>query len=125
MGWFLVNGLEVDAFFRAAKGADHAFYILQLAVRDGDAVSDACTAQPFPLQEDLDGFLFAFQPAVLNQDGDELLQDTLLVSGGEFPDDGVFVQYIRYLHGLTLIRPTLSAASSGALSCPCAFCSGA
>ena len=40
VGWLLVNGLKIDAFPRAAKGADHAFYILQLAVRDGDAVAD-------------------------------------------------------------------------------------
>src|SRR4030042_6657031 len=98
MGWFFINRLKVYTLSGAAKGTDNVFYPLQPAMRYGDAVPDARTAQPLSLQEDLYGFLFVCQPAVFNQDGDQLLQDTLLVSGDKFPYDGIGVQYVRYLH---------------------------
>ena len=52
-----IEGIEVYPRMTATEGQHQLFCVLDLAVGDRNTVTDACTPEPFPFQQDLQQFL--------------------------------------------------------------------
>lgn len=86
----IVEGFEIDPFALNPQRRDKAFHRIGLAVRDGDPVLKAGGHFSLALQNCLESRLAVLHPTRLNQDVNELLNETLLRGRIEVQDDGFF-----------------------------------
>src|ERR1044071_1974984 len=83
-----IERLEIDRPLEPRKQAEHVAELLQLAVRNGDAVADAARGELLTLQQDFENSLLVL-PGKLRSLGGNLLQRLLLPVDLHSRDDRV------------------------------------
>ncbi len=111
MNRLIVDGVEVDPLLLAAEGDPEPVDHQGAAVGDGDASPDARGAQVLPALQHLEQDALAL--LVQLEQGDQLLQDPVLVLALEIEGDHIFIEEFAQRHCMYLL---VLASEPGKLS---------